>query len=247
MARKILSAAILTGLALSLSSPANAEFGVGADVVSRYVWRGALADDNLSVQPTLSYTSGNLEIGAWSSWATSTSGKNENDLYVTYSSGAIAVTVTDYYLPNGAGSDFFKYGDKDGIHQLEIMGSYSQGQIGITAAAIVSGAAPDVTTITVRTPATATAMAAGDSSETITTTTTSKSAKTIFVEGSYELMSNDDTSASLSAALGTKSYTSDGDPALISVGLSVTKGDYTAQYILNPDSEQAWMVFMMSF
>ncbi len=215
MARRILSAAILTGLALSFSPPpAQAEFGIGADVVSRYVWRGALLDDNLSVQPSLSYTSGNLEFGAWSSWATSSSGANENDLYVTYSSGPIAVTVTDYYFPNGAGSDFFKYSDKDAIHQLEVIGSYGQGPIGITAAAILSGD-PD-------TP--------------------------IYVEGSYELVSDDDVSAGLTAALGTENYyTSDGDPALINVGLSVTKGDYTAQYILNPDAEQAWMVFMMSF
>ncbi len=215
MARKILSAAILTGLALSFSPPpADAEIGVGADVVSRYVWRGALLDDNLSVQPFLSYSSGNLEIGAWSSWAATSSGANENDLYVTYSSGPIAITVTDYYFPNGAGSDFFSYSDKDAIHQLEVMGSYGQGPIGVTAAAILSGD-PD-------TP--------------------------IYIEGSYELMSDDDASASLTAALGTENYyTSDGDPALINVGLSVTKGDYTAQYILNPDAEQAWMVFMMSF
>jgi hypothetical protein len=219
MARKILSAAILTGLALSFSTPAQAEFGIGADVVSRYVWRGALLDDNVSVQPSVSYTSGNLEIGAWSSYAVSSSvgvsdGANENDLYVTYSSGPIAITVTDYYFAKGAGSDFFKYSNKDEIHQLEVMGSYGQGPIGITAAAILSGD-PD-------TP--------------------------IYIEGSYELMSDDDASASLTAALGTENYyTSDGDPALINVGLSVTKGEYTAQYILNPDAEQAWMVFMMSF
>ena len=214
MAIKILSAAILTGIALSFTTPASAEFGVGADVASRYVWRGQLLDDNLAVQPYVSYTTGNLEIGAWSSWATSSSGANENDLYITYSSGPIAITVTDYYFPNGAGSDFFKYGNDDRIHQLELMGSYSQGPIGLTAAAILSGD-PD-------TP--------------------------IYVEASYEFLSDDDTSAGLTAALGTENYyTSDGDPALINVGLSVTKGDYTAQYILNPDSEQAWMVFMMSF
>lgn len=215
MARKILSAVILTGLALSFSPPtASADIGVGADVVSRYVWRGALLDDNLAVQPHLSYSTGNIQIGAWSSWATTSSGANENDLYITYSSGPIAITVTDYYFPNGAGSDFFKYSDKDAIHQLEVMGSYGQGPIGLTAAAILSGD-PD-------TP--------------------------IYVEASYELATDDDVSASVTAALGTENYyTSDGDPALINVGLSVTKGDYTAQYILNPDAEQAWMVFMMSF
>ena len=223
--RQLLSAAILAGLTLSFSTPAEAEFGVGADVVSRYVWRGALLDDNLSVQPFLSYRSemgaGSIEFGAWGSFAAAASGANENDLYITYSTGPITLTLTDYYFPNGDkdgdgknDSDFFEYGDKEKIHQLEILGSFAQGPIGITGAAILSGD-PD-------TP--------------------------IYVEGSYELMSDDDISASVTAALGTEAYyTSDGDPALINVGLSVSKGDYTAQYILNPDAEQSWMVFMMSF
>jgi hypothetical protein len=60
-------------MALSFSVPVAAELGVGADVVSRYVFRGALADDNVAVQPFLSAThemgSGMLEIGAWGSYA----------------------------------------------------------------------------------------------------------------------------------------------------------------------------------
>ena len=216
--RKVLSTAIVTGLVLSFSIPANAEFSIGADVVSRYVWRGALLDDNLAVQPFLSYGhdmgSGSLEIGAWGSFAATASGANENDLYITYSTGPIAVTLTDYYFPNGGTSDFFEYGDKEAVHQLEVMGAFAQGPIGITGAAILSGD-PD-------TP--------------------------IYIEGSYEFMSDDDVSASVTAALGTEAYyTSDGDPALINVGLGVSKGDYTAQYILNPDIEQSWLVIMKSF
>ena len=211
--RKVLSAAILAGLTLSVSGPANAEFGIGADVVSRYVWRGALLDDNLAVQPHLSYSSGSLEIGAWGSFAATASGANENDLYITYATGPIAVTLTDYYFPNGGATDFFEYGDKEAVHQLEVMGSYGQGPLGLTGAVILTGD-PD-------TP--------------------------IYVEGSYEFIS-DDVSASVTAALGTEAYyTSDGDPALINVGLGVSKGDYTAQYILNPDIEQSWLVIMKSF
>ena len=221
MAKRILSAAVLAGMALSFSVPVAAEVGVGADVVSRYVFRGALADDNVAVQPFLSAThemaSGLLEIGAWGSYAVTSSasgGSNENDLYVSYSTGAVAITFTDYYYAKGAGSDFFKYSNDDAVHQLEIMGAYSQGPLGIRGAAILSGD-PD-------TP--------------------------IYVEASYTCTKGEDASASLTAAVGTESfYTSDGDPALINVGLSVTQGDYTAAYILNPDVEQSWLVFSMSF
>jgi hypothetical protein len=223
MARRILSAAVLAGMALSFSVPVAAELGVGADVVSRYVFRGALADDNVAVQPFLSAThemgSGMLEIGAWGSYAVTSNaggGSNENDLYVTYSTGPLAITFTDYYYATGtdAGSDFFSYSNDDQVHQLEIMGAYNQGALGISGAAIISGD-PD-------TP--------------------------IYVEASYTCTMDDDTSASLTAALGTETlYTSDGDPALINVGASVTSGDYTAAYILNPDVEQSWLVFSMSF
>lgn len=43
---------------------ASAQFGLGADVVSRYVWRGTDFGNAASVQPYISYTAGVLEIGA---------------------------------------------------------------------------------------------------------------------------------------------------------------------------------------
>ena len=58
-------------------------------------------------------------------------------------------------------------------------------------------------------------------------------------------MSGDDVSAGLFAGLGTESfYTSSGDLALINVGIGVSMGDYSAQYILNPDTEQSYLVLM---
>ena len=72
---------------------------MGADVVSRYVWRGTDVGDSPAVQPSISYTMGAIEVGAWSSWSVSASGANENDLYVTYAAGPMSVTLTVYFFP----------------------------------------------------------------------------------------------------------------------------------------------------
>lgn len=87
---------------------------VGADVVSRYVWRGFDFGESMAVQPALTFAAGGLEFGAWGSYSISASGAsaNENDLWATYtvaaSSGvSVAVGITDYYFPSpGADSGF---------------------------------------------------------------------------------------------------------------------------------------------
>ncbi len=96
---RILAAAVLAGATLLATAPADAEIGIGADVVSRYVFRGSDAGgDGVNIQPSISCAKDNLEIGAWSSWSI-TSAANENDLYVTYSMESVDLTVTDYYNP----------------------------------------------------------------------------------------------------------------------------------------------------
>ena len=97
----LISSAVLAG-------PVSAQSAsIGADIVSRYVWRGLDFGESMSVQPGLTLGLGGLEFGAWGSYSISASGAgaNENDLWVTYtyeaSSGAsFAVGMTDYYLPS---------------------------------------------------------------------------------------------------------------------------------------------------
>jgi|GEM_PF-3187968 hypothetical protein len=101
---------------------AEGPLGIGADLVSRYVWRGTDFGNSASVQPYIAYATGNLEIGAWSSWALTAAGAgaNENDLYISYSAGPVGLTLTDYYFPES--NKFFDYAD-DGKHILEISAS----------------------------------------------------------------------------------------------------------------------------
>lgn len=119
MNRLFFAAPLLVALTLA-AVPADAGVSFGADVVSRYVWRGADFGNAVSVQPGLSISHGNIEVGAWSSWAISDSSANENDLYASFSSGPIGITLTDYYSKDDR---FFSYGDEDEVHILEISAS----------------------------------------------------------------------------------------------------------------------------
>lgn len=107
------------------ASPAAGQSAfIGADVVSRYVWRGADFGESLSVQPALTFGFGDLEVGAWGSYSISASGAtaNENDLWASYaidvSNGAsIAFGVTDYYFPLPGAEEGFSYTNS---HTLEL-------------------------------------------------------------------------------------------------------------------------------
>jgi hypothetical protein len=114
-----------------------AKFGLGADVVSRYIWRGTDLSGSVSVQPTLSYTAGSIEIGAWGSYSLRDMGSNENDLYLTFSLGDLGITVTDYYFPETM--DAFNYSNEDGIHWLEAGLTYALGKFGLFTGFFFSG------------------------------------------------------------------------------------------------------------
>ena len=212
MASRILTIALLTGATLLGSVPAaDAEIGIGADVYNRYFFRGADFGDAVAVQPYISYTQGAIEIGAWSSWSiTSAPGGNENDLYITYSiSDDLALTVTDYFFPDGT-TEYLEYGS-DGDHVLEIMASYDLGSISLMGAFNFRGDTEDSFYAELGLPLSA--------------------------------LSDDETEVSLSAAFANGIYTTDTDPTLVFVGINVSQGEYSASYIVNPDSELNFLVF----
>lgn len=112
---------IFASFLISATPAAAQSFNVGADIVSRYVWRGADYGESASVQPALTFSTGGLEIGTWASYAMNPDGApaNEHDLWVSYTAGIITLGITDYYFPN-AGFDFFDFdGDGEGAHLIE--------------------------------------------------------------------------------------------------------------------------------
>ena len=220
MKRLLFAAPLLFALTLS-AVPADAGVGFGADVVNRYVWRGTDFGNAVSVQPGMSISHGNIEVGAWGSWAISGGGANENDLYASFSSGPIGITLTDYYFPTQDFNDdktddaFFSYSDEDGVHWLEISASLAPDGVPLSAlvAYYVSGD-PD---------------------------------NSFWAEATYDLGEMEETAVSVTVGLGNGVYTADADPALVSVSLNMGKGDYFASYILNPDRETTFLVFGRSF
>lgn len=110
---------------------AHAQVDAGADIVSRYVWRGTDFGESASIQPYLSVGSGGFEIGTWGSFAVdpASANANEHDLWISYSvessSGTFSFGATDYYFPN-AGVGFFDFSDNgEGAHQIEPYVGYS--------------------------------------------------------------------------------------------------------------------------
>jgi uncharacterized protein (TIGR02001 family) len=122
-----LSLLSLLGLSLLLAPNVAAQsFSLGADVVSRYVWRGVDFGESAAIQPALEFSAEGFAIGAWGSYALDDAAANENDLYISYSidtgSGSVAFGVTDYFFPT-SGTDFFDF-EVDGQHVIEPFISY---------------------------------------------------------------------------------------------------------------------------
>lgn len=221
MNRLLFAVPLLFALALA-AVPADAGVGFGADVVNRYVWRGTDFGNAVSVQPGMSISHGNIEIGAWSSWAITDGGANENDLYASFSSGPIGITLTDYYFPGLTEDDsFFSFSNDDAVHILEISASFALDSMPLSALAAYNFS--------------------GDSDN------------SFWVEATYDLGEMEETAVSVTAGLGNGVYTHEGDEdsedttALVSVGLNMSKGDYFASYILNPNRESSFLVFGRSF
>ena len=131
MTQRILSTVFTAALILSATVPVQAEVGLGADVVSRYIFRGTDFGNAATLQPSLSYSHGSLEIGAWSSWAITGGDANENDLYATYSN------------PTAVGDEFFNFDADGGSHTLEIMGTVDLEAVSVTGAVNVHGDSDD--------------------------------------------------------------------------------------------------------
>ncbi len=129
-ARAPLSALVLAFAASSaLAGPLRGQSAsIGADVVSRYVWRGTDFGESMSVQPALTFGFGGLEVGAWGSYSISEpgAGANENDLWAAYTfplpnGASFSLGVTDYYFPSPGADGFFV---TEG-HMLELSASFT--------------------------------------------------------------------------------------------------------------------------
>jgi hypothetical protein len=107
---------------------------IGADLVSRYVWRGVDFGASPSIQPYIQASFGGFAIGAWGAYATNSTGAQEMDLYASYTflEDIVTVTLTDYFFPNefslNGSHNYFDWSTDStgaGGHFLEAMGSFN--------------------------------------------------------------------------------------------------------------------------
>jgi hypothetical protein len=216
------------GIILSQTSFGQVKFGL--DAYSHYVWRG-LDFSAQSLQPSITYTTGGLSVGAWASYST-TNSYSENDLWASYAVGPVTVYLTDYYIPTFATKGFFDYGEY-GSHTLE-------GGLGVT----IPGNFP----LTI----------AGYYNFRGEVDAFGKTANSAYIQASYPFTIDSVTSLSVFAGATTAEsyYYATSKASFINVGLTFSKTikvtesfslPVNASYIINPYLEKTYLVFGMSF
>lgn len=210
-----------------------AQFKLGADIYSHYVWRGAALHSAEAFQPALTYTAGSLSVGAWGSYSAGGTGYAENDLWGSYAVGPVTVYLTDYYIPTflPATAQFFDYNTAKGAgsHTVEVGVGYTGSEsfpISIAGYYNFIGGALDP-----------------DNSS--------------YVQASYPFAIE---STTLTASIGftpaksTAWYVTTG-AGVVSVGLALSKTikvtedfslPFNVQYIMNPYAEKAYLIFGVS-
>ncbi len=204
-----------------------ADFKLGADVVSSYVWRGGELDSSPAIQPALSYTcpKTGVTLGAWGSYGVSENNDNnvltssdryqETDVYITVPAGNFSVTLTDYYTV-ADDSRTFDF-SKDSANVVELSVAYAKDNVSLLAAINIAGM-------------------------------DTNNAK--YCEAGYKFYDKDGYTAKAVLGMGNENVYGDKENdkfALVNTGISVSKDRYTASCVYNPDTEKSSLVFMASF
>jgi uncharacterized protein (TIGR02001 family) len=116
--------AILSLNAMNAQEEAKPSFDIGVDFASRYVWRGLEFSDSPVVQPYAEFASGNFTLGVWASYETG--GQvvgQEFDFYAGYTFGAISLGFIDYAFPvDGISDGYFQIKNHIGEATLSFNG-----------------------------------------------------------------------------------------------------------------------------
>jgi hypothetical protein len=108
----------------------------GADIMSRYIWRGSDYGNSPAIQPNIYFSWEGLNIGAWGSYAftgrsiqfddttvVNLGNYSEFDLYISYTYKWFTIMFFDYFVPNGLnvneGNKYFDYNNKTTGHTFE--------------------------------------------------------------------------------------------------------------------------------
>lgn len=118
----------------------------GADIMSRYIWRGYDFGNSPAIQPNIYFSWRGLNIGAWGSYSfapyhamlndsteVNMGTYTEMDMYLSYTLKWFTLTFFDYFVPNGLDPDYteekvyqyFNYNNKTTGHTFEVSLTFS--------------------------------------------------------------------------------------------------------------------------
>lgn len=213
--------AILSISTMNAQEKSKASFDIGVDFSSRYVWRGLEFSDSPAMQPYAEYNSGNFTLGIWASYETG--GQvvgQEFDFYASYAIGAVSLGFTDYAFPVD--------GMSDGYFEMK-------NHIG---EATISFDGVDKFPLTLM----------------LGVNVYNDDENSVYTEIGYPFKIGK-TELSAFVGAGNEIYSVDGDYALTNFGLSASKDikmtdtfslGVSASAIFNPDTEDAYLVFVLS-
>lgn len=126
----ILAALVMMSAAVNAQESNKVEATVGADIVSKYVWRGQDCG-HAAVQPTLGISYKGLSLSAWGNYGiANTDDTEELDLTLSYSVGGLTVGITDYWFGNSE-VDYFRYKSGETSHVFEANLGYDFGPLSV--------------------------------------------------------------------------------------------------------------------
>ena len=126
--KKIFSIA-MTMIAAVCPLHAEIETTVGADIVSRYIWRGCDLGE-VAIQPTLGVSAAGFDLTFWGSTGiVNWTDTKEFDITLSYSVAGLSVGVTDYWFNVGPEpyGRYFKYAKESTNHVFEANIGYDFG------------------------------------------------------------------------------------------------------------------------
>jgi hypothetical protein len=200
---------------------AKTSFDIGVDFASRYIWRGGSFSDSPAIQPYVELAAGNFTLGIWASYETG--GQvvgQEFDFYASYSFGAVSIGFIDYAFPvDGASDGYFMMENHIGEATLNFDGVDSfplTAMIGINVY--------------------------------------NDTNNSIYTEFGYPFKIGE-TALSAFVGAGNEIYTTDGSYKVTNFGVSASKDvkitdtfdlGVSASAIFNPDTDDAYLVFILS-
>lgn len=99
----------------------KSEFIIGADLVSRYIWRGLDLGSDPAVQPYFFWNKGGFSIGTLGSYGFN-GNYTEADLVVSYNYKFATLAITDYFFPLegfNVNNEYFNYKFAETTHAIE--------------------------------------------------------------------------------------------------------------------------------